>query len=139
MAAVEQMKKIVPLVTCEIPFSQHVCELVFGVNVIDLDFGVQIDFITQPIKSNSVDSGNMSHCQASSFYDQRQQSFLTRRIGRLRESNQHCPDHVSFHEISFACEVCEVLHEPHSSSCKGFYVLDCSDTCFSVKNDDQIP
>ena len=32
------MEKIVPLVTCETPFSQHVCELVFGVNVTDLDF-----------------------------------------------------------------------------------------------------
>ena len=34
----QQMKKIVPLTTCEIPFSQHVCELVFGVNVTDLNF-----------------------------------------------------------------------------------------------------
>ena len=29
MADIEQMKNIVPLITCEIPFSQHVCELVF--------------------------------------------------------------------------------------------------------------
>ena len=36
MADIEQMKKIVPLITCEIPFSQHVCELIFGVNVTDL-------------------------------------------------------------------------------------------------------
>ena len=33
------MKKIVLLITCEIPFTQHVCELVFGVNVTDLNFG----------------------------------------------------------------------------------------------------
>ena len=33
MADVEQMKKIVPFVTCETTFSQYVCELVFGVNV----------------------------------------------------------------------------------------------------------
>ena len=39
MADIKQMKKIVPLITCEIPFSQHVCELMFGVNVTDLNFG----------------------------------------------------------------------------------------------------
>ena len=31
MADVEQMKKIVPFVTCEITFGQHVCELMFCV------------------------------------------------------------------------------------------------------------
>ena len=43
MADIEQMKKIVPLIMCEISCSQHICELVFGVNVTDLDFGVQIN------------------------------------------------------------------------------------------------
>ena len=38
MPDIEQMKKIVPLMTCEIPFSQHVCESVFGVSVTDLNF-----------------------------------------------------------------------------------------------------
>ena len=45
-----------------ISLGQYFCELVFGVNVFDLDFGVQIDSIEQPIKNNSVGSGNMSHC-----------------------------------------------------------------------------
>ena len=40
MAAIEQMKKIVPLITREIPFSHHVCELVFGVKVTELIFWV---------------------------------------------------------------------------------------------------
>ena len=40
---------------------------VFGVNIFDLDLGVQIDSIAQPIKSNSVGSGNMSHCGTSSL------------------------------------------------------------------------
>ena len=40
----------------------NVCELVLGVNVFDLDLAVQIDSIKQPIKSNSVGSGNVSHC-----------------------------------------------------------------------------
>ena len=33
MADVEQMKKIIPFVTCEITFGQNVCELMFGINV----------------------------------------------------------------------------------------------------------
>ena len=67
MANVEQTQKMIPFITCEISLSQYVCELVLGVNVFDLDFGVQIDSIKQPIKSNSVGSGNMSHCRASSL------------------------------------------------------------------------
>ena len=67
MANVEQTQKMIPLITCEISLCQYVCELVLGVNVFDLDLGVQIDSINQPIKSNSVGSGNMSHCRTSSF------------------------------------------------------------------------
>ena len=86
---VEQTQKMIPFITCEISLGQHVCELVFGVNVFDLDVGVQIDSIKQPIKSNSVGSGNMSHCRASALYDHLDhcfvvfkyvQSFLTRRM-----------------------------------------------------------
>ena len=62
MANVEQTQKMIPFITCEFSFCQYVCELVLGVNVFDLDLGVQIDSIKQPIKSNSVGSGNMSHC-----------------------------------------------------------------------------
>ena len=85
MANVKQTQKMIPFITCEISL-----ELVLGVNVFDLDLGVQIDSIEQPIKSNSVGSGNMSHCGASSLYDHLdhcfvvfkdvQQSFLARRI-----------------------------------------------------------
>ena len=62
-------KKMIPFITCEIHLRQYVCELVFGVGVFDLHLGVQIDSIKQPIKSNSVGSGNISHCRASSLYD----------------------------------------------------------------------
>ena len=62
------MKKIVPLITCEIPFSQYVCECVFGVNVTDMNFGVQINPVKQPIQSNSVGPWNMSHCGTSAFW-----------------------------------------------------------------------
>ena len=50
--------------------------MVFGVNVFDLDLGVQIDSIKQPIKSNSVGSGNMSHCRASSLCDHLDHCFV---------------------------------------------------------------
>ena len=43
-------------------FGWSVCELVSGSGVLNLDFWVQIDSIEQPIKRNSVVSGNMSHC-----------------------------------------------------------------------------
>ena len=71
-------------------FGQYVCELVIGVNICYLNLGVQIDSIKQPIKSNSVGSGNMSHCRTSHLYDHfdhcfavfkdAPHSFLTRRI-----------------------------------------------------------
>ena len=67
---------MVPLVTCEISLCQYVSELVFGVNVFDLDLEVQIDSIKQTIKSNSVGSGNMSHCTASSLYDHLDHRFI---------------------------------------------------------------
>ena len=66
MADVEQTQKMIPFIICEISLRQYVCELIFGVDVFDLDLGVQIDSIKQSIKSNSVGSGNMSHCRASS-------------------------------------------------------------------------
>ena len=56
IANIEQMKKIVPLITCESSCSQHVCELMFSVNVTDLNSGVQFDPVKQPIQSNSVGS-----------------------------------------------------------------------------------
>ena len=37
MPDVEQMKKIVAFIMCEITFGQNVCELMFGVNVPNLN------------------------------------------------------------------------------------------------------
>ena len=48
----------------------------FGVDVFDLDFWVQINSIEQPIKSDSVGSGNMSHCRTSAFNDRLDYSFI---------------------------------------------------------------
>ena len=60
MADIKQGQHMIPLIACETPIGQDVCELVFGVDVFDLDFGVQINLIEQPIKSNSVVSGDVS-------------------------------------------------------------------------------
>ena len=76
MANVKQAHQMIPLITCENSLGQHVCKLVFGVDVFDLDFGIQIDSIEQPIESNSVGSGNMSHCRTSAFYDHFGHSFI---------------------------------------------------------------
>ena len=56
MADVEQMKKIVPFVTCESTFGENVGKLMFGVNVPNLNHGVQINSVKQPIQSNSAGS-----------------------------------------------------------------------------------
>ena len=50
-----------PFTTGETAFRQDVGKLVSGINVFALDFGVQIDSIKQPIKSNSVATGHVSH------------------------------------------------------------------------------
>ena len=38
-ADIEQTQKVVPFITCEVPFGQNVRELILGVNIPDLDFG----------------------------------------------------------------------------------------------------
>ena len=67
---------MIPLITYEIPFGYDVCVLAFGVDVFDLDFGVQISSIEQPIKSNSVGSGDVSHCRTSAFDNRVNYSFI---------------------------------------------------------------
>ena len=42
---IDQMEKIIPLITCEFALCQYVCELVFGVNISDLYFRVQVDSV----------------------------------------------------------------------------------------------
>ena len=76
MANIKHGQQMIPFITCEIPFCQDVCELVFGVNVFDWDLGIQIDLIEQHIKSNTVGSGNMSHCRTSAFHNQSNHSFI---------------------------------------------------------------
>ena len=53
---------MIPFITCELSLGQHVSKLVFGVNIFDLDFGIHVTSVEQPVKSNSVGPGNMSHC-----------------------------------------------------------------------------
>ena len=96
-----QTQKMIPFITCEISHGQYVCELVFGVDVFILDLWVKIDSIEQPIKSNSMSSGNIFHCGTPSFDNHLshcfvvlkhiQQRLLNAKIGRLREQGQHYP------------------------------------------------
>ena len=65
MANIKQDQQMIPFITCEIPLRQDVCKLVLGVDVFDLDLRVQIN----SIKSNSMSSGNMSHCWTSAFHN----------------------------------------------------------------------
>ena len=69
MANVKQIQQMISLITCDIPFVKMSASWFLGVDVFDLDFGVQIDSIKQPIKSNSVGSGNVSYCRTSAFND----------------------------------------------------------------------
>ena len=43
MIDIAQMKQTVPLITCEIPFSQYVFYLMLGVDVTDLDLGSKLN------------------------------------------------------------------------------------------------
>ena len=65
MADVQQTEKMVPFITFEVPFSQHVSELFFGVNIFDLNLRIQINSFKEPVLSNSVGSGYVSHCRTS--------------------------------------------------------------------------
>ena len=84
MVDVEQTQNMVPFITCEISLCKCVSELVFGVNVFDLDFGVQINSIEQPIKSNSVGSGDVSHLWTSAFDNHVDYSFIV--LKHIQES-----------------------------------------------------
>ena len=76
MDNIKQGQQMIPFITCEIPLCQDICELVFGVDVFDLDLRIKINSIEQPINSNSVSSGNMSHRRTSAFYYHFDHSFI---------------------------------------------------------------
>ena len=64
---VEQTKKMVPFIMRETCFGWQVRKLVFGVDIFGVDLGVQMNSVKQPIKSNSVSSGHVSHHWTSIF------------------------------------------------------------------------
>ena len=88
MADVKQMKKIVPLIACEISFCQYLCKLVFGVDILDLILVVQINSVKQPIKSNSVGSGYMSHSWTSAIDDHFDHDFVILKDVRHRTKSR---------------------------------------------------
>ena len=131
---------MIPFIPCEISLGQYVCELIFGVNVFDLDCGIQIDSIEQPIKSNSVGFGNMSHGRAFLSLNDHlyhcffvfkdfQQSFLLRRLDLWRNKINIIQ---IIDQFFFFCadESCEVENELHVCSLTSLSVLDYTDACF---------
>ena len=58
MVDIEQMKKIVPIITCEISFGQNVCEFMSGINVSNQNFGIKINLerVIRVIASRQQDS-----------------------------------------------------------------------------------
>ena len=50
---IDQIQKVIPLISRETSFGQNVSESVFSVNILDLDRGFQVDSVKQPVKSNS--------------------------------------------------------------------------------------
>ena len=88
---IEKFMVLVPIITCEITFSQLVSELVLGVHVFDLDVGVQIDSVKQPIQRNSVGSGHVSHRRTSTLYDPFDHSFIVFKVVQLSfELRRNC-------------------------------------------------
>ena len=92
MANVKQTQEKIPFITCEISLGPVCLRVGFWCQCIWFGFWspIQVDSIKQPIMSNSVGSGNMSHCRTPSLYNHLdhcfvvfkhiQQSFLMRRI-----------------------------------------------------------
>ena len=76
MANIKQGQQMIPFISCEIPFCQDVCKLVLGVDVFDFNLRVKNNSIEQPIKSNSMSSGNMCHCWTSAFHNHFNHSFI---------------------------------------------------------------
>ena len=76
IAHIEQAEEITPLITCEFALRQDVCELVFGVHIFDLDLWVKAFPVQQPVKRNSVNSGNMSHRWTLDFKDHLDHCFI---------------------------------------------------------------
>ena len=65
--------------------------MVFGVDILDLNRWVQVDSVKQPIKSNSVGSGNMSHCWTSAFDDHFSHGFVIHKnVQHRAKSEKHC-------------------------------------------------
>ena len=109
MADIEQAQQMIPLITCESSFWLKCQRVGFLVSTyFILIFFVQINWIEQPIKSNSVGPGNMSHCGTPSFNDHLDHCFISQtqstkllyaNTGRLREHNQYYSTRWSSIEI----------------------------------------
>ena len=99
--------------------------MVFSVDVLDLDF-LGPNWFNRRTKSRAT-LWVLETCPASSLYDHLYPCFVIFKHIQLPDE-KICTDQ-SFHEISFAFEVCEVLNELHVGSDTDLPVLYNSDTC----------
>ena len=93
MAAVKQVKKIVPFITCEVTLCQYVCELFFWCQCVWFGFfRVQINSIEQPIKSNSV--GFWKHVSLLVTASLSSKMYSIARIEKSSRSTKHNQHHT---------------------------------------------
>ena len=82
-------RRLVPLITFEISFGQHVCELMFGVKT-DLGLGVQMNLVKQPIEGSSVGPWNMPHCGTSTYDNHLDHCFVVKDIQHSAGVRMRC-------------------------------------------------
>ena len=76
MADIEQSQQMIPLSRLKFPLVKMSASWCLVSMYFDLDFRVQNTSIEQPIKSNSVSSGDVSHCRTSPFQNHFNYNFI---------------------------------------------------------------
>ena len=73
---------MIPVIKRETSFGWDVSK--FGVNIFDLDLWLQVNSVEQPIKRDTVDSRQMSHCWTSSFDNHLDDNFVVFEYEQLK-------------------------------------------------------
>ena len=79
MANVKQAQQMIPFITREFSFGWNVSELVLASMYLIWILESNLIRSNKPIKSNSMDSGNVSHCRTSAFNDHLDHNFIVLR------------------------------------------------------------
>ena len=100
-----------------------------GVHVFYLSDFLKVDAIKQPIKINSVDSGNVSHDRAPAFHDHFDHSFVVIRCSHAGNENRN-------RKKKTLCPTC-VLGLHCFGCCCGSHRVNGSDTSMTVTHKNQ--